>query len=79
MTIFNTLYLDLCHLIKWVQYINCAHKVGHEEIYEDTKFIHKQEREMLQIAIGFRMNDAISVDTIFHDSIHVILCYLQKY
>ena len=41
----------------------CTHKVRHEEIYEDTKFIHKQEREMLQIAIGFRINDDISVDT----------------
>ena len=40
-----------------------THKVRHEEIDEDTKFIHKQEREMLQIAIGFRMNDDISVDT----------------
>ena len=56
-----------------------THKVRHEEIDEDTKFIHKQEREMLQIAIGFRMNDDISVDTIFHTSIHGILCYLQKY
>ena len=57
----------------------CTHKERHEEIYKDTKFIHKQEREMLQIAIGFRMNDAISVDTIFHTSIHVILCYFPKY
>ena len=40
-----------------------THKVRHEEIDEDTKFIHKQEREMLQIALGFRMNDDISVDT----------------
>ena len=30
-----------------------THKVRHEEVDEDTKFIHKQEREMLQIAIGF--------------------------
>ena len=40
-----------------------THKVRHEEIYEDTNFIHKQGREMLQIAIRFRMNDDISVDT----------------